>query len=596
MFGQNLAMSRRVVTALVATALFWTSTPLVNERQRPAHLPSAPVTSSRHLLGVATNVAESNFDGHTAATGPSVLQLADLSVAGCFLTYGTGTGNWTTDYPVTYRRIKDVRRYFQLGGDGHIYESTEPTLRPCRSAIDTLNVSSRVRDWGTFTVNGSSQYPNTSGSGHGSVRGLFYDTTTGKLIVTWSGTYVNLPSGLNTFAVLSINDDSGTVSVDGCYAPPYRMPYTAGGVIDIPAAFISTYLPAGRRLGFLGGIFASATSGNNYGPGVLALSFPPANACAAGRDYPIPAGTKLAEYAMNDAGATCGAAGSHESGSNLGCMPSPRQLTPHPAIMEFTGYSYDLYPADWDPYGSPKRGYFADDTGWRFGWYDDGVKAGGVVPFTQSAGWIKTTISSTSGPGRVMLGSIDTHDGFTLNPGDAIVIQTCTPRVDAGCSTTNLLHVSVAVVDTVDKGTRAITYHAIDNSGCSTCTNTPVVGGVVYGGPVYPHGSPGWMRSTLRLQLYDPGEFATVTRGAPPYTPAYSEETSLYAMGVTTLGDPAAGHGLRAGFVAGDSQVVTSVITDPAAHQIVIFVRSAQLFNGMIPRSLGIVLNVSDAR
>lgn len=519
-------------------------------------------------------------------SNPALLTLSNLSLAGCFLTHEVNTGLYTTTYPMAFKRVSGVRHYYEATGDGHIEETTEPTLLDCTTAIGSLNVASVVQDWGTFTANGSDQAP----GGGGIIQGLYYDTTLGKLIVSWSGSYVNLGNGINTMAILSFG--ATTLSTDGCYAPPYSMPYTGGPVVEIPSAFVTDHLSANQRWALTGGVYASATSGPSYGPNMIAI-VPPStpNACAAMTDYAISAGTTLAEYAKNNLGATCYNLG-------LGCTVNPSVLTPHPALSSQAIYSLDLYPEAWDPCGapcsnSPTKGYFGDDHTWRSVWYADGVKEGLVVPFTGPMGWLNTTVTSSTGPGQAVLGSVDTHDGYTINVGDKMVIQTCTPGVDAGCSSANRNHESIVTIDSVNAGTLTITYTAQDNDSCSMCNHTPVAGGEALLGGVYPHGSPGFSRATLRLQIYDTAQYASVIGGSAVYSPTYTEEGSLYSMGVTSLGDPAGGQGISAGFRGPENQFVSAVLADTTAQQIIVFVKQVQFFGGTSPRSLGIVLNVA---
>jgi hypothetical protein len=536
----------------------------------------------------------------TGGAAAGVVALSNLSIAGCFLTYGTDTGTLTTDYPVAMRKVGSARRYLQISGNGNVYESDEPTLKACSTAVASLNVGAYKGTWGTIAVQGSQQTPGNGGV----IRGAFVDPISSKLVIGWSGQYTNLPDGINTLAVYSMtgNPDLATqaLALDGCFAYPHPMPYTSGGVVPIPASFVSTYLPAGARWGLTGGLFASATSGNLYGPSLEAVVPPTTNACAAGVDNLQSAGTVLARFVANTTGPHC--TNGTSSGPNLGCTPSTAPTNPHPAYMSFTDYSYDLYTSDWDPYGSPKVGYYADYVSWRLGLYDDGVKAAGIAPFTASEGWITTTISASPAPtmtgtgsvgstGTMRLGSTSTNDGLNLNVGDFLGVNLCVRDVDAGCISENQKYLGIGQVTSVNTTTHDVAFTVVSPSGCTDCVNIPQVGGPVYGGPIYVSAIPGWMRSTLRLQLIDLAQWAAVIGGAAPYTPTYNEETSLYAMGVTTLGDPSAGQGIRAGFTVGSAQTVTSVVTDPANQQFVIFIKTAQGTD--VPRSLGIVMNVS---
>jgi hypothetical protein len=537
------------------------------------------------------------------AAPSSVLPMNKITVAGCFLMPGTQTGTQTTTYPVAMRRVAGARRYFQMGGDGQVYDSSEPALKPCDTPIGSLNVGSFVSTagnggvWGSFTVNGSDHFPPTDT--YALYQGLHWDEPLQKLVATWASGYTGLPPNLNSMVVLTLNSGAGTLSVNGCYAFPYTQSYTAGGVIDIPSDFVNAKLGGTKRWGLAGGIFASATSGDNYGPGLIAYAPLTGTPGCSSTDNLQPAGVKLAEYAGNTNGNTCSTDGTHVSGSFLGCTPSPTVFAPHPALMQFPYGFYDLYNTDWDPCGAPcgnatTKGYFADNVIWRQNWYHDSVYDALVVPFTTTSGYLKTTIVSTTGPGQVRLASLDMHDGYHLNVGDSFTIKTCQTGVDAGCEVANNNEFSVVMATSVNVSTGDVTYALpeISPSHCTVCNNTPIVGAPAYGGPVYPHAIPGWTRSRIFLQLWDTSQFASVIDGAPVYSPTYHEEASLYDMGVTNLGEPVAGGGIQAGFTPGSQLGVTSVVVDPAAQQIVIFIKAAQIFGGTIPRSMGIVLNV----
>jgi hypothetical protein len=537
-------------------------------------------------FGISANL---DFYFTTSTSVPAgVIGLSNIVVKGCFLTYGTDTGNNTTDYPVAALGTGNARNLLQVSGNAHLYRSTQPTLKDCTTPVNSLNVGSFVADLGLLNVNGSDQTPGTSG---GIIRGAYVHPVSGEFYTAWSGAYTNLPAGLNTFARFRINGNN-TLTRLGCYAYPDTMPITSYGAVKIPDSFVSTYLPAGRSLGLLGGYAASATSGNDYGPGLIAVPVPADNDCLAGQDNLIPAGTVLAKFGRNsDLGTTCHIDDNHDTGFYLGCDTSAKTITsPTPARMAETRVSYDLYNSDWDPKNG--KGFFADNAGWRQTIYDDGVLAGMLVPFTTTEGYLKTTVVSTTGPGQVVLASTSTNDGLNLNPKDEIVIKSCIVGTDAGCASANANSYTVATVDTVNTSTKEVTYHSTNLDSCTSCSHAPVVGGAVYGGPIYPHAIPGWMRSTLRLQIIPLSQYAAVAQGASVDSPIYSEETSLVSMGVTALGDPSLGQGIQAGFTPGNQQTVTSVIADEASQEFVVFVKVAQLFGGSVPRSLGIVFSV----
>ncbi len=502
----------------------------------------------------------------------SLLQLSDLTCAGVFLSPQMQTGARTTKYPITYRYESGARHYFMYDGTGHIYEFPEPSLSPCNTAAGSISVASLEGwggDWGVFNVNAHDNF--IPGQNSTFAAGLYYDPITAQLVLSWYPAYITVVFG-NSFAAATLNVDH-TMTLNGCWGTAdYNTLYTGTGMLGIPSSFAS-HLPAGQTwaAGF-GGAIGYAV-GSSYGPTLIAMEPPAGNACASDTDYDVTTTTLLEAHESNGTGPNC----TNPSGLPLiGCTPGTAPTNPKPAEMAFTGYSASMFDQDWDPYGG--HGWWGWEAGGSPGWYDDGVKQGVLVPMSNPSGWINTTILASPSPtgsgsgGTFSVADTDMHDGYDLNPGDLIWVQTCTPGVDAGCLTANLQQFSISRVDSVNTGTGAIAYTVL-NGDSGSGTHVPVSGGGIYAGCVYAHGSPTCSRQTWLIQTYNPAQYAEViAMTRQPYAVRYVEEAA-WTDPYTVYGAPSTGAGVQPSIVGNRGVVAT--MPDPSAQQIMISINNA---------------------
>jgi hypothetical protein len=401
---------------------------------------------------------------------------------------------------------------------------------------------------------------------------LKWDEALGHLFTLWTGTYGNVPIGTNAFAELALDSSSHTLSTVGCWAlDSTPMPEVGSGLLNIPPSFVDRYLSPGQRFGIgFGGGLASVGAGNSLGPTLRAISPPAENACAPQTNYTIPAGTTLARYSSNPAGPTC-CSGGDMSGAHLGCTPSQAPTPPYPAYTSFTRYSVDKYSEDWDPYDG--HGWFVTDAAPAMDWYDDGVKSGLVVALQMPAGWVNATVNASPAPTSdgvnitFSIPSTSTHDGYQIEVGNLMWIQTCTPGVESGCDTGNNDHLSFVVVDSVNAVTGAIEAHIVSYD-FGNGAHTPVVGGAALLGTLYAHGAPIASRVTLRLQVYDPTQLGEVALGnRAPYDVRFHEEMDL-TQWLSGFGSPNVNTVNENGSPTYHGPIVT--LADPTAHQIII--------------------------
>ncbi len=532
----------------------------------------------------------------TAAMGAlSLLTTADLTCAGMFFAPGQDIGQYSVSFPNAVKVSGSTRTYFTFNGaTGHVWRYDEPTLSPCNTALASITVASTgFTDYGAPVVaNGNGHVPpyiNTS------FWGLNYDAVRNGLWVSWISTYTDVAPG-NNFAFLTLGSGSNTTV--GCWSLNARsgtvgMPMGGSGVITIPDWFVDAHLSAGHNLGVgMGGNFSSVTSGNSYGPSIEAIATPAPNACTADTDTFLATAPVLARYPTNVSSniPTC-------AGSGLGCDTSGMMVTtPYAAQMAYAGYSYDQYASDWDPSGG--HGWWSSFTGGNGNWYDDGSKTGFLYALGTTSGWLKQTILASPAPtgnGTTVafsVASTSTHDGANLQAGDLIWVTTCTVGV-AGCSTTNADDKAFVIVDTVNTSTGAVTGHitvcAVDsNNDCIVVSGgqKPVAGGEAWEGAIYSHGSPRPSRATMRLQIYDPADFAAVVDGDPTYSPVYAEEVDLSAY-VPQLGCP--GCAIPGLDISGGP---SSVQVDPDNHKVIIFFRNGKTAIG-VSYTLGVVFDVA---
>jgi hypothetical protein len=565
----------------------------------------AVATKLLTLALVVTAVAQIRFPARVTPVGGSgtLMEAADLSCAGVFKTPDMATGAYSVSMPVAFKGHDGTRRvYLVYDGQGNVRELNEPTLSSCATSIASMNVATSPAwggNWGAFTVNALDGYIPGGGGGSTFAFDLHYDATTSRLVLGWGSTYSGSTPG-NTFATGTLNSGDHTISTTGCYyMSQYSDKWMSSGILTIPDAFVTAYLPAGARWAVgKGGYFSS--QGNSMGPALAAIVPPSTNACASNTNYELASSTLLESHAQNSTGPNC----MSSTINGPGCTPGTSPTTPYPARMLFDDYSYDLYAFTWEPSGA--RGWWSF-TGGPLAWYDDGVKYGVVAPITTSSGWLNTTVSASPAPtyntgtfiGELTVPTLDMHDGSNLNPGDAFWVQTCVVGTHTGCADENGNKLTIAIVDSVDTGTKRITYHAFSSgSGVdpSNSNHTPIVGGVVWAGVVYAHGSPGSSRSTARLQIYNPAQYAEVVATTrESYEVEYAEEIDATTL-FSHFGSPATGSGIRGTMAAPESysRSPSSVIADPDRNQIIVFWTGAT--NGIgVQQSMAYVLDVSQA-
>ena len=531
----------------------------------------------------------------TSPSPGAVLEVADFSCAGVFLSPGLVSGGTTTSYPTTMRYEGGTRHYFTYAGDGHIYEYPEPTLSPCNTAPASMNrasVEGWGGDWGLVTANASGGYqpgcdvtnPNCSTYAFG----LNYDPTLDSLLLSWSGTYSNVGAH-NSVATLALNNSAHTLSTSACWGLSAIPQLVSGsGVLQIPSAFVAAHLPTGARYGVgFGFEFGTIGGGISEGLSLYGTVPPSSNACAADTDYSTSSFTLMSNYGTNDIGPTCASAG-------LGCTPSQAPTTPYPQQAAYTNYSFYMYQPDWDPYGGHGWVGFAASAGVT--WYDDGVKHGIVMPMLLTEGWASTTVSASTSPTAFTAASTSTHDGLNINPGDVIWVTTCTSAIDGpGCDggpTGNNEDKSFGPVTAVNTSTGAITWTpTFGDGGNGTSGHLPVPGASVWHGCVYAHGEPQCSRGTYRMQIFDPNVYAQVIAGSiQSYEPVASDDQEIDTTLMTTFGSPSAGSGVGQGSAATS---IVGTMSDPTAQQVIVVTKNGLGVGCCAPAVQMFVLNVS---
>lgn len=521
----------------------------------------------------------------------TLLEWADLSCAGVFKTPTIATQTFTTYYPMTYRYEGATRHYLLFNGQGHVRDYVEPTLSACGTSVASMNAATNASfggDWGTFPVSANGGF--VPGSSSTFARGLFYDTDSAQLLLSWFPSYGSVTYN-NSLAGATMNAGSHTLTVNGCWGfdtgTALNTLMTGTGFVKIPATFAATYLTAGRTWGIGSGGSVGYASGNSYGPVLVAVDPPASNACATDTDYDITSYDVLERHGPLVSGPNCWG-GNGNAGTGLGCTPGGAPGTIKAAQSSFAAYSVDMYTQTWDPYGG--HGWHTWDTTHSMAWYDDGVKYGVVVPFSTPSGWLNTTVAAASSPTSFTATSLDMNDGTPVQVGDLLWVQTCTVGVESGCDTTNGNHLSFARVTAVNQGTKVIDFTNIGADPSTGGTHTPVVGGVLYGGGVYAHGSPTTSRFTWRFQIYDPAQYAEVKAGTRAVSEVtYTEEADFTGV-VSQFGNPMSNPQGGGGSVLGPRGAV-STMADTTAHQIMVVVNSANTN----PVNVVYVLDVSQA-
>lgn len=533
---------------------------------------------------------------------PGLLTTANISCEGKFRIVGPqgSAGTYTpgstggVHSTMRYDSGDGKRHYFTIIPSTHVWESVEPTLSPCGTAIGSTNIAGPASwglgpsgdvtygsDWGPPPFASSVTNDGLPGDPTAFVKyaNIRWDAQTNKMLMFWLETYGGTGNlGKPTFGATTMNFTTHTFDAYGCWATnPNQLDAQAGtGAIFPPASWVSAnsaLLPAGSNFWIIGtggpGIYNPLTSN---GPSLILEPAPlVGNACASGVSYPIGAGTVLSNYQANSAGPTC---------LTLGCTPTTPPTHPYPARTSFTGYSSTQYDSDWNPYGG--TGYFFSGSYFGLDWYDDGTYHGIFLPFTTVSGWGGGTVRASPSPtydagtgiGTFSVDSIDTNDGFTVNPLDNFWVTTCTVGVDAGCEDANANALTAGyVISVTGSGPYTITYNSLNGLDPSSGDHVPRVGGAWYFGPQYGHGNTigGYPRFMLRAQIIDPAEYVKVLNGtyATSDLPTYAEDIDAAGL-FPGLGNPSVGQGLNAGNGGNNFQFPFVVVADSAHNRIIV--------------------------
>jgi hypothetical protein len=309
-------------------------------------------------------------------------------------------------------------------------------------------------------------------------------------------------------------------------------------------------------------------------------------------------------YEVNSIGSTCGYIAPGATSLCIGCwsLASPNSChanatytaptAPYPLKTAHKTYSAAGDTSDWDPYPNvtPTTGYFARGF-LKSVIYDDGVKAGYVVPFAMPHGFVNTTVLASPAPTftatcylsfyhclSFSISSTSTGNGTNIQVGDLMWVQTCVIGTDgAGCTDVNQNYLSFMIVDTVNTGTGAITGHInFIDSGDGTTGHVPVVGGHVYLSLVYAHAEPDISRLTGRLMIFPLSQLGEVKTGArQKYDVTYNEDVDWQASGLLPgFGTIIKNHDQD---TIGPWKIVPSgVFADPGRHKIIIAINSAR--------------------
>jgi hypothetical protein len=518
-----------------------------------------------------------------------LLELSDLSCNKVFLSpnIATNGGFVGGTYPTTFRYNGATREFFTIDGQGHIYSFLEPAGSSCATALGSVGAASYPGwggDWGLITPmnNVGSIVPNVDA--FTVISGLSYDDQADEFVVHWYSSY-NDPHNKNNLARFTLEETGHVMTSLGCHAVNGVNNIRSNtGILMIPSSFLTAHSLTGKYWGIgLGGLFAPSSSS---GPMVSAVAPPSNNVCASNTDYLFGTPTTLMAYLNANGGPTCDDL--LNDGGPL-CGDTTPITSPNAARMSFTGYSSQMYTWTWEP--SDGTGWMGWDTGIRIAWYDDrsdgGSKHGLFVPFMTPSGAINTTVAASPAPTTTSatLTSLAMNDGENINAGDTLWIETCEVGVDPDCDTAdNGRNFSIVVVDTVNDGTKAITFTNV-NSDFGTGDHIPLVPGKVWGGSVYMHGSPSDTRRTVRAQIYNParlGEVAGSTRD--PDEVIYTEEADWCAI-IHHLGCPTSGSGIPSAFssygLSAGRASIAAALPDHAEKQIIVAVSAAVESSGV---------------
>ncbi len=560
------------------------------------------------IVGVSTRVDAQWWrwfrPGHPTATGSgSLLSLSNLSCEGKFriaVTSPFGGAFTIYGFSTTMRfdNGDNKRHWFSFNSAGAVEESVEPTLDPCNTAAASTVFATQA-SWGAGPI-----YGDAYGSDWGGILGfvsatsgdglpgdaattvwwgsLKFDATTNYLVSTWLETYgVGGNPGKPSFGASTLDFGTHTINPFGCWTTNPNLPQSqaGSGVIIPPAAWTaanSGLLPSAANYWIigLGGPLIGA-SVDSMGPSLQLVPVPTSgNSCTSNVSYPVGLGKILSNYQANSVGPNCGV---------IGCTPSTAPTHPYPAQTSHTGYSSAAYATDWVPWAG--HGWFYFGTQFGLDWYDDGTFHGVPVFYNEGTGWSTDTVLASPAPtynagttfGSFAITSIDTHDGYHMNPGDNIWFITCTVGVDAGCDGGNADNETNGVITSVTgSGPYTINYTAsgpmLDTSSGS---HVPVVGTTYLFGTQYAHGDTlgTFARTVMRAQIMNPDEYVKVLNGTygSADLPIYTEDADVSAL-FTTLGSPASGSGISTGAGQNNFRSPYTVIADPARHRIIVSV------------------------
>lgn len=527
--------------------------------------------------------------GPTATGGPTgtLVRSSQLSLDGCFLTPFVNTGHYTTSYPMATRKIGGQRYYEEFSGDGHIYEFPEPALSPCTGfGFDGVNQAVITTDYGVIPT-----FANSAGyipaAPFTAAFGMTWDLTNNVLLIGWTNYYTNVPSGINSYASVTLNGGATpSMTLNGCFSPGIDVPMGQGGsgVLQLPAKWLSIWgVPLAARYGVgLGGYITGVTSAPSLGPAIRAVVPPPNNPCATGTDYVSPSYTTLMAFAVNSNGPVCYTVG-------LGCTPSQPPTPPYPQQLGNLFYSDIAENINWEPwvFNGTLTGWYTANAAHSIDLYDDGTVFGFVEAYEMTEGWMNTLIQASPAPTvdacpsnqchwSFTVASTSTHDGNNINPGDGpFWIPTCAVGIDAGCTNGQGEQVSFAIADTVNPATGVITAHGdpgFGPDGCTSCPHLPQVGQPVLLGGLYAHASPTFTRGTFRLKIIDPNLITqVVAQRLRPDSVTSAEDVEIDNTLVRGFGSPS---NLVNGGVINNGQGFgrnpVTLMADPTRQQIMI--------------------------
>jgi hypothetical protein len=493
---------------------------------------------------VVVRVAVLSLPTLVSAQSVVPVQQADLRCVGVFTTPWQNTGNISVNYPMDLKGEIDGRpNYIQLTGDGYVGEFVEPeTLAPCDTVdLSTAPQATFGKVWGKIPPIGRKNGTLLDGFAN-YYSGIKYDAPTGMAIVNGTGTYLSNGPGVNSFAFLKFNPDS-TLSFYGCYAlsATTHQAMASASTVDIPAWFLKAYgLPDTHRFGISGSYAGATAGGGSLGPAIAAISLPPPNDCAPGKDYPLDGGIVLSRFPAvpgtpANPGPSCKAPDFGGHGCDVTNTPIPPG--PIPARTAHTEYSYYEYTSDWEV--KDGKGFWGSWIGGLQAWYDDTAVGGNrssLMSFMfRTQGWVNQRVKANPAPGVgfFYIDSVSTHDGSTIRPKDVGWAVTCRVGASPGCTTkVNNRHMSFIEVTKVDPATGRVdfTYQSTDEG---TGDHAPVAGEKVHFGVVYAWGMPRASRMSLGRAIWNVPQMGEIAQGKrQPYQLDYLSDVPLNFPGI----------------------------------------------------------------